>query len=69
MIKSFEDITGVTVKFKYLSRSEGDLLAFWADTSKAIKKISWHSERNIKNVCEDTWRWHQKNPIGYGKKK
>jgi UDP-glucose 4-epimerase len=69
LIKSFEDTSGVTIKFKYLSRREGDLLAFWADTSKALKKISWQSERNIKNVCEDTWRWHQKNPIGYGKKK
>ncbi|MDC0120711.1 UDP-glucose 4-epimerase GalE [Amylibacter sp.] len=69
LIKSFEDTSGVTIKFKYLSRREGDLPAFWADTSKALKKISWQSERNIKNVCKDTWRWHQKNPIGYGKKK
>ena len=69
LIKSFEDTSGVTIKFKYLPRREGDLPAFWSDTSKALKKISWQSERNIKNVCEDTWRWHQKNPIGYGKNK
>jgi len=66
LIKSFEDISGVTIKFKYLPRREGDLPVIWADTSKALKKISWQSERNIKNVCQDTWRWHKFNPIGYG---
>ena len=65
LIKSFEDTSGVTIKFKYLPRREGDLPAFWADTSKALKKISWQSERNIKNICEDTWRWHKLNPTGY----
>jgi len=23
------------------------------------------TERNIKKICEDTWRWHKLNPIGY----
>ena len=66
LIKSFEDTSGVTIKFKYLPRREGDLPVFWADTSKAHKKISWQSKRNITNVCEDTWRWHKLNPTGYG---
>jgi UDP-glucose 4-epimerase len=66
LIKSFEDTSGVTIKFKYLPRREGDLAAFWADTSKALKKIGWQSERNLKNVCEDTWCWHKLNPTGYG---
>ena len=35
LIKSFEDTSGVTIKFKYLPRREGDLAAFWADSSKA----------------------------------
>ena len=69
LVKEFEDASGVTIKYKYLPRRDGDLPAFYADTSKAFKKISWQSEKNIKNICEDTWRWHQKNPFGYGKKK
>jgi UDP-glucose 4-epimerase len=66
LIKSFEDIAGVTIKFKHLPRREGDLPAFWSDTSKAYKKINWQSQKNIRNVCEDTWRWHKLNPTGYG---
>jgi UDP-glucose 4-epimerase len=68
LIKFFEDTSGVTIKYKYLSRREGDLPTFWADSSKALKKINWQPERNIKNVCEDTWRWHKLNPTGYGNK-
>ena len=33
---------------------------------KAFEIMSWQPERNIKNICEDTWRWHTLNPIGYG---
>jgi UDP-glucose 4-epimerase len=65
LVNIFEEISDVPIKFKYLPRRKGDLSAFWADTSKAYKKISWQSERNIKKICEDTWRWHKLNPIGY----
>jgi UDP-glucose 4-epimerase len=66
LVKEFEDISGRSIKFKYLPRRDGDLAATWADSSKAFEMMSWNAERNIKNICEDTWRWHKLNPIGYG---
>ena len=66
MIKSFEEISGVKIKFKYLPRREGDLAAFWADSSKEFDTMGWKTERNIKNICDDTWRWHELNPTGFG---
>ena len=66
LIKSFEDTSGVSIKFKYSPRRDGDLAAFWADSSKAFETMSWKPERNIKKICEDTWRWHKLNPTGYG---
>jgi len=65
LLKSFEDISGIKIKSKYLPRREGDLPIFWADTSKALKKLNWQPERNIKKICEDTWQWHKNNPNGY----
>ena len=67
LVSKFEEISGVPIKFKYLPRREGDLAAFWADSSKAFEKTSWKPERNIKKICEDTWRWHKLNPTGYGR--
>ena len=66
LIKSFEEVFGQAIKYKYLSRRDGDVAASWADTTKALKKMDWQPDRNIKNICEDTWRWHKLNPIGYG---
>ena len=67
LIKSFEDTSGVPITFKYLPRREGDLSTFWADSSKAFDIMGWKIERNLKNICEDTWRWHQLYPTGYKK--
>jgi len=67
LIRSFEETSGVTIKFKYSPRRDGDLAAFWANSSKASEKMSWKPERNIKKICEDTWRWHELNPTGYGR--
>jgi UDP-glucose 4-epimerase len=67
LVSKFEEISSVPIKFKYLPRREGDLAAFWADFSKAFEKMDWQPERNIKKICEDTWRWHKLNPTGYGR--
>jgi UDP-glucose 4-epimerase len=65
LLKSFEDASNVSIKFKYLSRRDGDLDTFWADSSKAFEKMGWQPERNIKKTCEDAWRWQKNNPKGY----
>ena len=66
LIKGFEETSGVTIKFKYLPRRDGDLATFWANSSKSFEKMDWKPEKNIKKICEDTWRWHKLNPTGYG---
>jgi UDP-glucose 4-epimerase len=66
LVKKFQETTGITIKFKYLPRRAGDLAVSWANSSKAAKKISWSSERDIKKICEDTWRWHKNNRNGFG---
>ena len=65
LVSKFEDISGVSIKFNYLPRREGDLAAFWSDSSKAFELMSWKTEKNIKKICEDTWHWHKQNPSGY----
>ena len=67
LVSKFEEISGVPIKSKYSPRRDGDLAAFWADSSKSFEKMDWKPERNIKKICEDTWRWHKLNPTGYGR--
>ena len=65
LIKSFEETSGIPIKFKYSPRRDGDLAAFWENSSKSFEKMDWKAERNIRNICEDTWRWHKLNSTGY----
>ncbi len=65
LMKKFEEISCVIIKFKYSPRRDGDLAAFWANSSKSFEKMGWKTERNIEQICEDTWRWHKFNPSGY----
>ena len=66
LVSKFEEISGVSINFKYLPQRDGDLATFWANSSKSFEKMNWKPERNIKKICEDTWRWHKLNPTGYG---
>jgi UDP-glucose 4-epimerase len=68
LIKSFEDVCGMAIKSQYQPRRDGDLAAFWANSSKAFEKMNWQPKRNINKICEDTWRWHKLNPTGYDDK-
>ena len=67
LLNIFQETCGVTIKFKYHPRRDGDLATFWADSSSAFNKMNWQPMRSIKDICEDTWRWHKLNPTGYGR--
>jgi UDP-glucose 4-epimerase len=68
LLKKLEETSCVTIKFKYLPRREGDLAAFWANSSKSYEKMSWKAEKNLKQICEDTWLWNKQSPLGYDNK-
>ena len=60
LLSSFQRATGVSIKYKVSSRRDGDLPAFWADTSLAFEKLAWRPQFTIDQMCKDTWHW-QKN--------
>ena len=65
LVENFQNVSGQKIKYKYLPRREGDIASSWADFSKAYQKMGWQPEKHIKQICEDTWRWHKLNPTGY----
>jgi UDP-glucose 4-epimerase len=61
LIKNFESVSGVELKYKFIERRPGDLPAFWANASKAYKLFGWKPKLNVLQMCEDTWRWQKNN--------
>ena len=68
MVKEFEVQSGKIVRYQIGQRRPGDAPAVWADASRAINKIGFIASRGIVEMCQDTWRWQSKNPMGYLKK-
>lgn len=65
MIKAFEEATGVQIPYQIVDRRAGDVTAAYADPSKAMRELAWKAERDLHDICRDSWRWQKQNPQGY----
>lgn len=65
MVKAFEKACGKPVPYQISPRRPGDIAACYADPAKARDELGFTAVRGLDEMCEDTWRWQQKNPNGY----
>ena len=68
VLKAFEKACGKKISYKIVQRREGDIAKCFADASKAYKVLGWKAEKDIDEMCEDSWRWQSQNPNGYKEK-
>ncbi len=66
MVKTFEKANGVKVPYQIVDRRPGDLPTCYADPAKSAEKLHWKAERNLEDMCRDSWNWQSHNPMGYG---
>ena len=60
MVKAFEEATGKTVKYKIAPRRPGDIAACYSNPEKAKKELGWEATKTLKDMCQDSWRYIQK---------
>ena len=65
MVQEFEKQSGKVIAHQIVQRRPGDVAAIWADANKAVSKIRFKATRGIVEMCADTWRWQNANPMGY----
>ncbi len=65
MIQAFEMISGKAISYELAPRRTGDVASCYADPSLALTVLGWKADRSLTHMCEDTWRWQQKNIHGY----
>lgn len=65
VVKAFEKASGVKIPYKIGPRRDGDIATCYSDPNKAYKELGWKAERDIEEMCEDSWRWQKQNPNGY----
>jgi UDP-glucose 4-epimerase len=40
-------------------RRAGDVVAIWADPSRAKEELGWETKRSLETALADAWRWQQ----------
>jgi len=65
LVKTFEEVNGVPVPYKIVPRRPGDVATCYSDPAKAKEMLGWVAEKDLKDMCRDTWRWQSQNPNGF----
>ncbi len=65
IVKAFEQASGQKIEYKIAPRRPGDLDVCYSDATKAFEELGWKAERDLLEMCEDSWRWQSNNPNGF----
>ena len=66
MVNAFREVNAVEVPYKITDRRPGDIATCYADPAKSREILGWQAEKDLKDMCRDSWKWQRENPLGYG---
>ena len=65
IVNTFERVNEIKIPYEIVGRRPGDIATCYSDPSKAAQELGWKAERNLEDMCRDTWRWQKMNPNGF----
>ncbi len=65
IVKAFEKVNGVKIPYVIKPRRAGDVAECFANADKAEKILGWKAEKNLDDMCYDSWNWQSHNINGY----
>ena len=60
VVKSFERVSGLKLNYELGPRRAGDVVAAYADTTKAREVLGWKTSRSLDEAVASAWKWEQK---------
>ncbi len=60
VVKAFEKTTGQPLNYKIVARRPGDVIAVYADTTKANEVLGWKAEKTMEEALQSAWKWEKK---------
>ena len=61
LVKTFERVNNVKVKYEIKDRRPGDIATCYADPTRAKEELDWVATRGIEDMCRDTWNYALKH--------
>lgn len=68
LVDAFSKVNQIQIPYQITARRPGDIAACYANPQKAAALLGWQAEKNLEDMCRDSWRWQSKNPDGYASK-
>ncbi len=59
VINAFETVSGQKLNYKIVNRRVGDVIAAYADTTKANEVLGWKSESTLEDALLSAWEWEK----------
>ncbi|WP_417363385.1 UDP-glucose 4-epimerase GalE [Galbibacter sp.] len=60
VIASFEKVAEQPLNYKVVDRRAGDVVAAYADTTKANNTLGWKAQSTLEQAMASAWKWEQK---------
>jgi UDP-glucose 4-epimerase len=57
MVRAFEQASGRPIPYQVVDRRPGDIAQCYADPSRAREELGWVAERDVAQMCADSWRY------------
>ncbi len=65
VLHAYEKACGKKLPYVIKPRRAGDIATCYCDATKAFNELGWKAEKNIDDMCADSWKWQSMNPNGY----
>ncbi|MBQ7104623.1 MAG: UDP-glucose 4-epimerase GalE [Bacilli bacterium] len=60
IVETFKKVNNIDVPYKIVERRPGDIAACYADPSYAKEKLNWQAEKEIEEMCRDSYNFVNK---------
>ena len=67
LVKNFQKANDIVIPYNLVERRPGDVATCYADATRANEILGWSAEKNLEDMCRDSWKWQSENPKGFDK--
>lgn len=65
IVNAFIKVNNIDIPYDIKPRRAGDIAECYADPTKASEVLGWKAEKNLEDMCHDSWNWQSHNINGY----
>lgn len=61
LVETFKTVNNIDVPYVFAPRRAGDIPECFANADKALKELGWRAEKNVEDMCRDSWNYYLKH--------